>query len=126
MQLGSIGLGYGAMGNSFGYGPATDRRQGIAAIRAAFERGVTLFDTAEAYGPFANEELVGEAVAPFRQQVVIASKFGFKVENGALTGLDSRPEHIKPVADASLKRLKTDVIDLFPDGSRFTPELFVG
>jgi aryl-alcohol dehydrogenase-like predicted oxidoreductase len=106
-------LGYGAMGNSFGYGPATDRRQGIAVIRAAFERGITLFDTAEAYGPFTNEELVGEVVAPFRQQVVIASKFGFKVENGALTGLDSRPEHIKQVADASLKRLKMDVIDLF-------------
>ena len=101
------------MGNSFGYGPPVDRQQGIAVIRAAFERGVTFFDTAEAYGPFTNEDLVGEAVAPFRQQVVIASKFGFKIENGALTGLDSRPEHIKQVAEASLKRLKTEVIDLF-------------
>jgi aryl-alcohol dehydrogenase-like predicted oxidoreductase len=106
-------LGYGAMGNSFGYGPAVDKQQGIAVIRAAFERGVTFFDTAEAYGPFINEELVGEAVAPFRKEIVIASKYGFKFENGAITGLDSRPEHIKQVADASLKRLKTDHIDIF-------------
>jgi aryl-alcohol dehydrogenase-like predicted oxidoreductase len=106
-------LGYGAMGNSFGYGPAADRQQAIAVIRAAFERGVTFFDTAEAYGPFTNEELVGEAVAPFRRQVVIATKYGFKIENGGIVGLDSRPEHIKQVAEASLKSLRTDVIDLF-------------
>jgi aryl-alcohol dehydrogenase-like predicted oxidoreductase len=101
------------MGNSFGYGPAVDKEQAIAVIRAAFEKGVTFFDTAEAYGPFTNEELVGEAIAPFRNEVVLASKYGFKFENGAITGLDSRPEHIKQVADASLKRLKTDHIDLF-------------
>jgi aryl-alcohol dehydrogenase-like predicted oxidoreductase len=106
-------LGYGVMGNSFGYGPATDRQQEITVIRTAFDRGVTFFDTAEAYGPFTNEELVGEAVAPFREQVVIATKFGFKVENGALTGLDSRPEHIKRAVGGSLKRLRMDVIDLF-------------
>lgn len=106
-------LGFGCMGFSFGYGPAADRQQGIEVIRAAFERGVTFFDTAEAYGPFTNEELVGEAVAPFRRQVVIATKFGFKIENGAFTGLDSRPEHIKDVAEASLKRLKIEAIDLF-------------
>src|SRR4051812_17671926 len=86
-------LGYGAMGNSFVYGPAADKAQAIAVIRAAFERGVTFFDTAEAYGPFTNEELVGEAIAPFRNDVVLASKYGFKFENGAMTGLDSRPEH---------------------------------
>ncbi len=106
-------IGMGCMGFSFGLGPAKDKNQGIAVIRSAFERGVTFFDTAEAYGPFINEELVGEALAPFRRQVVIASKFGFKIENGGITGLDSRPEHIKQVAEASLKRLKTDVIDLF-------------
>lgn len=102
------------MGLSFGYGPAGDKAQMIELIRAAVEQGVTFFDTAEIYGPFINEELVGEALAPFRKQVIIATKFGFKV--GAAPGepgLDSRPEHIREVADASLKRLKTDTIDLF-------------
>ncbi len=104
-------IGLGCMGLSFGYGPATDREVGISLIRAAFERGVTFFDTAEAYGPGANEDLVGEAVAPFRDQVVIATKFGFA---GGLTtaGLDSRPETIRAVTEASLKRLRTDRIDL--------------
>jgi len=111
LEVSAIGLG--CMGMSFGYGPAVDKQQGISVIRAAVERGVTFFDTAEVYGPFANEELVGEALAPFREQVVIATKFGFKIENGKQAGLDSRPEHIKEVAEASLKRLKTDVIDLF-------------
>jgi aryl-alcohol dehydrogenase-like predicted oxidoreductase len=109
-------LGFGCMGLSFGFGPAVDKREGISLIRAAVERGVTFFDTAEAYGPFANEELVGEALAPFRNQVVIATKFGWKFDPKAprgLAGLDSRPAHIKEVAEASLKRLKTDVIDLF-------------
>src|SRR5215471_961784 len=106
-------LGFGCMGLSFGYGPAVDKEHGISLIRAAVERGVTFFDTAEVYGPFANEELVGEALAPFRKQVVIATKFGFKIANGKQAGLDSRPEHIKEVLEASLKRLKTDVIDLF-------------
>src|SRR5437762_1616374 len=106
-------LGLGCMGLSFGYGPAVDKQQGISLIRAAVERGVTFFDTAEVYGPYTNEELVGEALAPFRHQVRIATKFGFKIENGKQAGLDSRPEHIKEVAEASLKRLKTDVIDLF-------------
>ena len=106
-------IGYGCMGLSFGYGPAVDKQHGISLIRAAVERGVTFFDTAEVYGPFTNEELVGEALAPFRKDVVIASKFGFHIENGKQAGLDSRPEHIKQVAEASLKRLKTDVIDLF-------------
>ena len=96
------------MGLSFGYGPAVDRQQGISLIRAAVERGVTFFDTAEAYGPFTNEELVGEALAPMRDQVVIATKFGFKFEDGKQSGLDSRPAHIKEVAEASLKRLKID------------------
>ncbi len=105
-------LGFGCMGISFGYGAETSRQDGIAMIRAAFERGVTFFDTAEAYGPFKNEELVGEALAPFRDQVVIATKFGFKFEDGKSAGLDSRPAHIREVADASLKRLKTDRIDL--------------
>jgi aryl-alcohol dehydrogenase-like predicted oxidoreductase len=105
-------IGLGCMGLSFGYGPAIDKQQGISLIRAAVERGVTFFDTAEVYGPFTNEELVGEALAPFRDQVVIATKFGFKIENGKQAGLDSRPEHIKEVADASLRRLKTDRIDL--------------
>jgi aryl-alcohol dehydrogenase-like predicted oxidoreductase len=104
-------LGLGCMGLSFGYGPATDKEQGIKLIRKAFESGVTFFDTAEAYGPFLNEELVGEAVEPFREKVVIATKFGFKEGKPAL-GLDSRPEHIREVTEASLKRLKTDVIDL--------------
>src|SRR5947199_4030582 len=106
-------LGLGCMGMSFGYGAAVDKQQGISVIRAAVERGVTFFDTAEVYGPFANEELVAEALAPVRDQVVIATKFGFKIEDGKQAGLDSRPEHIKQVADASLKRLNTDRIDLF-------------
>jgi aryl-alcohol dehydrogenase-like predicted oxidoreductase len=111
LEVSAIGLG--CMGISSGYGPAVDKQQGISIIRAAAERGVTFFDTAEIYGPFKNEELVGEALAPFRKDVVIATKFGFKIENGKQAGLDSRPAHIKQVADASLKRLKTDVIDLF-------------
>jgi len=106
-------LGFGCMGISFGYGPATSREDGLAIIRAAVDGGVTLFDTAEAYGPFTNEELVGEALGPVRNQVVIATKFGFKYEGGKQAGLDSRPAHIREVADASLKRLKTDRIDLF-------------
>jgi aryl-alcohol dehydrogenase-like predicted oxidoreductase len=109
-------LGLGCMGLSSGFGPPVEKRYGISLIRAAFERGVTFFDTAEAYGPFANEELVGEALAPFRDQVVIATKFGFKIDPKAerpLAGVDSRPEHIREVAEASLKRLKTDIIDLF-------------
>ena len=106
-------IGFGCMGLSFGYGPAVDKQHGISVIRAAVERGVTFFDTAEVYGPFTNEELVGEALAPYRDKVVIATKFGFKIENGKQAGLDSRPEHIKEVADASLKRLRTDRIDLF-------------
>jgi aryl-alcohol dehydrogenase-like predicted oxidoreductase len=109
-------MGFGCMGLSFGYGPAVDKQQGITVIRAAVERGVTFFDTAEVYGPFTNEELVGEALAPFRKQVVIATKFGWKIDPNTqrrMGGLDSRPEHIKEVAEASLKRLKTDVIDLF-------------
>jgi aryl-alcohol dehydrogenase-like predicted oxidoreductase len=109
-------LGLGCMGLSFGLGPAVDKQDGIALIRAAFEGGVTFFDTAEVYGPYTNEELLGEAVASFRDQVVIATKFGWKIDPKAergLAGLDSRPEHIKEVAEASLKRLKTEVIDLF-------------
>src|SRR6266496_2031151 len=105
-------LGLGCMGMSFGYGPAADKKEMISLIRSAVDRGVEFFDTAEVYGPFTNEELVGEALAPFRDQVVIATKFGFRIENGKQIGLDSRPEHIKEVADASLKRLRTDVIDL--------------
>ena len=105
-------LGLGCMGLSFGFGPATEKQQAIALIRSAFDRGITFFDTAEAYGPFANEELVGEALLPFRDQVVIATKFGFE-DGDSHKGLDSRPERIRAVADASLKRLKTDVIDLF-------------
>jgi len=101
------------MGLSFGYGPAVEKQQGISVIRAAVEHGVTFFDTAEVYGAYTNEELVGEALAPFRDQVVIATKFGFKIDaSGKQAGLDSRPEHIKEVAEASLKRLKIDVIDL--------------
>ncbi|CAB3755955.1 aldehyde oxidase [Burkholderia sp. MSh2] len=116
-KLGNSGLevsaiGLGCMGLSYGYGPATDKASGIALIRAAFERGVTFFDTAEAYGPFVNEELVGEALAPFRDQVVIATKFGFKNAE-PMTGVDSRPSHIRDVAEAALKRLKIDRIDLF-------------
>src|SRR6201993_226129 len=106
-------LGLGCMGMSFAYGPAPEKKDMISLIRAAFERGVTFFDTAEAYGPFTNEELVGEALAPFRHQVVVATKFGFKFESGGQRGLDSRPAHIKEVAEASLKRLRTEVIDLF-------------
>ena len=109
-------IGLGCMGMSFGYGPAADKKEMISLIRSAVERGVTFFDTAEVYGPFTNEELVGEALAPLRDQVVIATKFGFKPDpNGGprWSGLDSRPEHIEEVAEASLKRLKTDVIDLF-------------
>src|SRR5436190_8046271 len=101
------------MGLSFAYGQAVEKKQGIAFLRAAVDRGVTFFDTAEAYGPYANEELVGEALAPVRDRVVIATKFGFTFENGKQAGLDSRPSHIKEVADASLKRLGTDRIDLF-------------
>src|ERR1700710_111537 len=116
-KLGSSGLevsafGLGCMGLSFAYGPALEKSEGIKLLRAAFERGVTMFDTAEAYGPFTNEELIGEAVAPFRDQVVIATKFGFRKADPT-KGLDSRPEHIRAVAEASLKRLKTDCIDLF-------------
>jgi len=107
-------LGLGCMGMSFGYGPAADKREMVALIRSAVERGVTFFDTAEVYGPFTNEELVGEALAPLKGRVVIATKFGFGFDrDGKQTGLDSRPEHIKEVADASLKRLKVDAIDLF-------------
>ncbi len=115
-ELGKSGLsvsalGLGCMGLSFGYGPATEKQQGIALIRAAFDRGVTFFDTAEAYGPYANEELVGEAVEPFRDQVVIATKFGFR-EGKPANGLDSRPESIRAHVQAALKRLRTDRIDL--------------
>jgi aryl-alcohol dehydrogenase-like predicted oxidoreductase len=115
-ELGKSGLkvsalGLGCMGLSFGLGPATEKQQGISLIRSAFERGVTFFDTAEAYGPYANEELVGEAVEPFRDQVVIASKFGFK-EGKPANGLDSRPERVRSHVDAALKRLRTDRIDL--------------
>jgi aryl-alcohol dehydrogenase-like predicted oxidoreductase len=108
-------LGLGCMGMSFGYGPAKDKQEMIPVIRASVERGVTFFDTAEVYGPFTNEELVGEALAPFRGQVVIATKFGFRLDpnTGKQAGLDSRPEHIKEVAEASLKRLRVDAIDLF-------------
>jgi len=117
-RLGNSGLevsavGFGCMGLSHGYGRPLEKGEAIALIRAAFDRGVTFFDTAEVYGPFTNEEIVGEAVAPFRRQVVIATKFGFRIVDGKPAGLDSRPEHIREVAEASLKRLKTDVIDLF-------------
>jgi len=113
LEVSAIGLG--CMGMSFGYGPPKDKQEMISLLHAAVERGVTFFDTAEVYGPFANEELVGEGLAPFRDQVVIATKFGFKLDpkTGRSIGVDSRPEHIKEVAEASLKRLKTDVIDLF-------------
>jgi len=114
LEVSAIGLG--CMGMSYGYGPAGDKQDMISLIRAAFERGVTFFDTAEAYGPFINEELVGEALAPFRGQVVLATKFGFKIDPKAergLGGVDSRPEHIQEVAEASLNRLKVDAIDLF-------------
>jgi aryl-alcohol dehydrogenase-like predicted oxidoreductase len=112
LEVSAIGLG--CMGMSYGYGPAGEKQEMISVIRAAVDRGVTFFDTAEIYGPFTNEELVGEALAPFREQVVIATKFGFKIDpnTGKQAGLDSRPKHIKEVAEAYLKRLKTDVIDL--------------
>ena len=117
-KLGNSGLevsalGLGCMGMSFGYGPAGDKQEMIAVLRAAVARGVTFFDTAETYGPFINEELVGEALAPFRGQVAIATKFGFRLVDGKQAGLDSRPEHIREVAEASLKRLKVEAIDLF-------------
>jgi len=113
LEVSAIGLG--CMGMSFGYGPPKDKQEMISLLHAAVERGVTFFDTAEVYGPFTNEELVGEGLGPFRNQVVIATKFGFKLDpkSGRSIGVDSRPEHIKEVAEASLKRLKTDVIDLF-------------
>src|SRR5467141_3450896 len=113
LEVSAIGLG--CMGMSFGYGPAADKKEMISLIRSAVERGVTFFDTAESYGPFTNEELVGEALAPLRDQVVIATKFGHDIdpETGKRRGRNSRPEHIKEVSEASLKRLKTDVIDLF-------------
>jgi len=113
LEVSAIGLG--CMGMSFGLGPAADKQEMISLIRAAVERGITFFDTAEVYGPFTNEELVGEALAPVRNQVAIATKFGFKPgpDGQRWSDLDSRPEHIKQVAEASLKRLKTDVIDLF-------------
>src|SRR5213075_2513853 len=110
LELSAIGLG--CMGMSSGYGPPKDKQQMISLLRAAVERGVTFFDTAEVYGPFTNEELVGEALAPFRGQVVIATKFGFRIDNGQQV-TDSRPEYIKQSAEGSLKRLKTDFIDLF-------------
>jgi aryl-alcohol dehydrogenase-like predicted oxidoreductase len=121
MQLRKLGnstlevsaLGLGCMSMSHAYGPPSDRQQMIALIRGAVQRGVTLFDTAEIYGPFTNEDLVGEALQPVRRQVAIATKFGFEIKEGKQTGLDSRPEHIREVAEASLKRLRTDVIDLF-------------
>src|SRR5271155_667004 len=114
LEVSAIGLG--CMGMSFSYGPPQDTQEMIALIRAAVERGVTFFDTAEVYGPFTNEELVGEVLAPVRDRVVIATKFGFKPASSGQprwSELDSRPEHVKQVADASLKRLRTDVIDLF-------------
>src|SRR5262252_28571 len=113
LEVSAIGLG--CMGMSFGYGPPNPKQEMISLLRAAVDRGVTFFDTAEVYGPFTNEELVGEALVPFREQVVIATKFGFKIDpnTGKQAGLDSRPQHIQEVAEASLKRLKTDVIDLF-------------
>src|ERR1051326_5664029 len=124
LEVSSIGLG--CMGRSFGYGPPKTKEEMISLIHAAVERGVTFFDTAEVYGPFANEELVGEGLAPFRKQVVIATKFGFKLDpkSGRSIGVDSRPEHIKEVAEASLKRLKTGVIDLFYQ-HRVDPEVAI-
>ena len=116
-KLGNSGLevsaiGLGCMGMSFGYGPPADKKDMIALMRLAVEQGVTFFDTAEVYGPFTNEELVGEALAPFRDQVVIATKFGFNIQDGKMNGVNSHPEHIKKVVEASLKRLRVDVIDL--------------
>jgi aryl-alcohol dehydrogenase-like predicted oxidoreductase len=117
-KLGNSGLevsaiGLGCMGMSFGYGPAADKQDMITLIRKAVEQGVTFFDTAEVYGPFVNEELVGEALEPFKGQVVIATKFGFNIQDGKMMGVSSRPEHIKEVAAASLKRLRVDALDLF-------------
>src|SRR5947208_16843808 len=107
-------LGLGCMGMSFSYGPPADKQEMVALIRAAVERGVTFFDTAEVYGPYTNEELVGQALAPCRDQVTIATKFGFRLDaEGKQAGLNSRPEHIRQVAEASLRRLNVDVIDLF-------------
>jgi aryl-alcohol dehydrogenase-like predicted oxidoreductase len=111
LEVSAIGLG--CMGLTFSYGPPVEKEHGISLIRAAFDHGVTFFDTAEVYGPFTNEGLVGEALAPIRDKVVVATKFGFKFADGKQAGLDSRPEHIKEVVEASLKRLRTDVIDLF-------------
>jgi aryl-alcohol dehydrogenase-like predicted oxidoreductase len=110
-------IGFGCMGLDFGYANKVSRQEGIALIRAAYERGVTFFDTAEVYGPFTNEEMVGEALQPFRDQVVIATKFGFDIVGGKQSGLNSRPEHIREVCDASLKRLRVEAIDLFRTGS---------
>src|SRR5436190_3535033 len=117
-KLGNSGLevsalGFGCMGLSFGYGPAVDKEQGLKVIRAAVDLGVTFFDTAEVYGPFTNEELVGEALASVRDRVVIATKFGFRIDGGKQAGVDSRPSHIREVAEGSLRRLRTDRIDLF-------------
>src|SRR5690348_833695 len=122
LEVSAIGLG--CMGMSFGYGPPKDKQEMISFLRTAVERGVTFFDTAEAYGPFTNEQLVGEGLAPFREQVVIATKFGFKLDpkTGRSNGVNSQPEHIRDVAHASLKRLKTDVIDLFYQ-HRVDPEM---
>lgn len=111
LEVSTIGLG--CMGMSYGYGPAKDKNEMITLIRKAFDQGVTLFDTAEIYGPYINEELVGEALEPIRDKVAIATKFGFNIENGKETGINSRPEHIKQVVEGSLRRLKTDVIDLY-------------
>jgi aryl-alcohol dehydrogenase-like predicted oxidoreductase len=111
LEVSAIGLG--CMGMSFGYGPAGDKQEMIAVIRAAVEQGVTFFDTAEVYGPYTNEELVGEALEPFKGQVVIATKFGFKFQEGRMAGLNSHPENIRQVAEASLKRLRVEVLDLF-------------
>src|SRR6266478_280946 len=124
LEVSAIGLG--CMGMSFSYGPPKDKQEMIALLRAAVEHGITFFDTAEVYGPFTNEELVGEGLAPFREQVVIATKFGFKLDpnSGRSVGVDSRPEHIKEVAEASLKRLRTDVIDLFYQ-HRVDPEVSI-
>ena len=116
-------LGFGCMGLSYGYGPATERNQAISLIRTAYERGVTLFDTAEAYGPYSNEDLVGEALEPFRDKVVIATKFGFNFDDeGRQVGMNSRPDHIREYVDAALKRLRTDVIDLLYQ-HRVDPEI---
>ena len=111
LEVSAIGLG--CMGMSFGYGPAGDKKEMMAVIRAAVEQGVTFFDTAEVYGPFTNEELVGEALEPFKGEVIIATKFGFNIQDGKMNGVNSRPENIRLVAEASLKRLRVDVLDLF-------------